>query len=45
MSLASAISSSSSTSSAIAIARDKLTRDLTDAECREYLHVDACPDP
>jgi WD40 repeat protein len=27
----------------IAIADDKLTRRLTDAECREYLHVDACP--
>lgn len=27
----------------IAIAEDKLTRGLTDAECREYLHVNACP--
>jgi WD40 repeat protein len=27
----------------IGIAKDKLTRGLTDAECREYLHVDECP--
>jgi WD40 repeat protein len=27
----------------IGIAKDKLTRELTDAECREYLHLDACP--
>jgi WD40 repeat protein/DNA-binding SARP family transcriptional activator len=27
----------------IAIAEDKLTRDFTDAECRQYLHVDRCP--
>jgi WD40 repeat protein len=27
----------------IALAEDKLTRGFTDAECREYLHVDACP--
>ena len=27
----------------IGLARDKLTRDLTTPECREYLHVDPCP--
>jgi WD40 repeat protein/DNA-binding SARP family transcriptional activator/class 3 adenylate cyclase/energy-coupling factor transporter ATP-binding protein EcfA2 len=27
-----------------AIAREKLTRDLTTNECRRYLHVDRCPD-
>lgn len=27
----------------INIARQKVTRDLTDQECREYLHVEACP--
>lgn len=27
----------------IKIARSKLTRSLTDAECREYLRVDECP--
>jgi hypothetical protein len=27
----------------IAIAHDKLTRELSDEECRQYLHVDACP--
>ena len=27
----------------IAIAKDRLTRTLTDAECRQYLHVDSCP--
>lgn len=26
----------------IAIARDELTRELTDQECREYLHTDGC---
>lgn len=26
------------------IAQDKLTRGLTEAECREYLHVASCPD-
>ena len=25
------------------IARSRVTRDLTDEECRTYLHVDACP--
>jgi len=25
------------------IAHDELTRTLTDAECRQYLHVEACP--
>jgi WD40 repeat protein len=25
------------------IARDNVTRDLTTAECRQYLHVDTCP--
>jgi len=25
------------------IARDEVTRSLTDAECRQYLHVDTCP--
>jgi len=29
----------------IAIARSELTRALTDAECRQYLHLDACPSP
>jgi WD40 repeat protein len=28
----------------IDIAQDKLTRGLTDAECREYLHLDAYPE-
>jgi WD40 repeat protein len=27
----------------IAIAEDKLTRGFTEAECREYLHMNACP--
>ena len=27
----------------IEIARDKLTRTLTDDECQQYLHVDRCP--
>jgi WD40 repeat protein len=27
----------------IGIAEDRLTRSLTDDECRQYLHVDACP--
>jgi WD40 repeat protein len=27
----------------MAIAEDKLTRGFTEAECREYLHRDACP--
>ncbi len=26
----------------MAIAHDKLTRDLTDEECRQYLHLDSC---
>jgi hypothetical protein len=26
----------------IELARDRVTRSLTDAECREYLHLDAC---
>jgi WD40 repeat protein len=29
----------------IAIAQREVTRDLTDSECREYLHVDRCTDP
>lgn len=28
----------------IDIAHERLTRTLTDAECRQYLHVDHCPD-
>jgi class 3 adenylate cyclase len=28
---------------AVALARSRLTRTLTPAECRQYLHVDACP--
>ena len=27
----------------LAIARRNVTRSLTDEECRQYLHVDACP--
>ncbi|HEX6386600.1 MAG TPA: hypothetical protein VF177_18160 [Anaerolineae bacterium] len=27
----------------IALARARLTRSLTDEECRQYLHTDACP--
>jgi WD40 repeat protein len=27
------------------LARDRVTRDLTDAECRQYLHVERCPAP
>jgi WD40 repeat protein len=27
----------------IALARSRVTRSLTDAECQQYLHVDACP--
>ena len=27
----------------IAIAESRLTRTLTDDECRQYLHVDRCP--
>jgi len=27
----------------VALARQRLTRSLTDEECRRYLHVDACP--
>jgi WD40 repeat protein/DNA-binding SARP family transcriptional activator/serine/threonine protein kinase len=27
----------------IAIAQDKVTRELTEEECRQYLHLDACP--
>jgi len=29
----------------ITIARSELTRALSDAECRQYLHLDACPSP
>jgi WD40 repeat protein len=29
----------------IAIATDRLTRPLTDDECRQYLHVERCPQP
>jgi hypothetical protein len=25
------------------LARDRVTRTLTDVECRQYLHVDSCP--
>lgn len=25
------------------IARQQVTRSLTDEECRQYLHLDACP--
>ena len=25
------------------LARQRVTRSLTDAECRQYLHVDRCP--
>jgi WD40 repeat protein len=28
----------------VALARARLTRSLTDEECRRYLHVDACPE-
>lgn len=27
----------------IALANEHLTRDLSDAECQQYLHLDACP--
>jgi hypothetical protein len=27
----------------VALARQRLTRSLTDEECRRYLHVEACP--
>ena len=27
------------------IAREKLTRSLTQDECRRYLHIDSCPHP
>jgi WD40 repeat protein len=27
----------------IAVAKERLTRELTDVECKEYLHVDVCP--
>jgi WD40 repeat protein len=27
----------------VAMAERELTRDLTDAECRQYLHQDRCP--
>jgi WD40 repeat protein/DNA-binding SARP family transcriptional activator len=27
----------------LSIAREKVTRDLTAAECRKYLHIDTCP--
>ena len=27
----------------MALARARVTRSLTDAECRQYLHVDQCP--
>ena len=29
----------------IAIATDRLTRTLSDDECRQYLHVERCPQP
>jgi WD40 repeat protein len=29
----------------LAIAREKVTRSLTDEECQQYLHVDTCPTP
>jgi WD40 repeat protein len=29
----------------IAIANGRLTRSLSDNECRQYLHVERCPDP
>ncbi len=29
----------------IAIATDRLTRSLSDDECRQYLHVERCPQP
>jgi hypothetical protein len=29
----------------IAIAQARLTRDLTEQECQQYLHLDSCPDP
>ena len=29
----------------IAIATDRLTRTLTEDECRQYLHVERCPPP
>lgn len=25
------------------LARERLTRSLTEEECRQYLHVDGCP--
>jgi hypothetical protein len=25
------------------LARDRVTRDLTDDECRQYLHLERCP--
>ncbi len=28
----------------VALARSRLSRDLTEVECRQYLHVDRCPD-
>jgi hypothetical protein len=27
----------------IALARTRVTRGLTEAECQQYLHVEACP--
>ena len=27
----------------IALARERVTRTLTEAECRQYLHVETCP--
>jgi hypothetical protein len=27
----------------IALAKSRLTRELTTEECQQYLHVDACP--
>jgi hypothetical protein len=27
----------------IAIANDRLTRQLSDDECRQYLHLESCP--
>ena len=29
----------------IAIATDRLTRTLTEDECRQFLHVERCPTP
>jgi hypothetical protein len=29
----------------IKVAKSRITRSLTTAECRQYLHLDACPTP